>query len=785
VPVPSPVAAVVAWDGTTLDEVSRSRKSLLDTPPLDDSRFVPGQILADRYRIVALLGKGGMGEVYRADDLRLGQTVAMKFLPEAVSHDGVALARFHREVRLARQVSHPNVCRVFDIGEAASLPFFTMEYVDGEDLASLLKRIGRLPPDKAVDISRQLCAGLAAAHEAGVLHRDLKPANIMLDRRGKVRITDFGLAGLAAAGAEESRSGTPAYMSPEQLAGEALTAHSDIYSLGLVLYEVFTGKRVFDASTLADLVRQHESATVTSPTQLVAGLDPVVERVILRCLEVEPASRPHSPLQVSAALPGGDPLAAALAAGETPSPEMVAAAGGEGVLQPATAWGLLLATLAVVAAIFVMARYSTDLGMAPPPKDLRSLEVRAQEITEQAGYREPPADHASWFDRNYEFLLYRAAHFPTAAGRHGLAHAAQGVLTFYYRQSPAPLVAFGSDDFRVNIFDPPYEVSGMVVVVLNSGGRLVVFAAVPPQVDHLPPGLTDPDWAPMLADTGLDPTSLQPADPTWLPTVGFDRRFGWRGFYPEDPSTEIHVNAASYRGKPVFFQVIAPWTRSWHSPAPPPPRTKAVRDTTFLLGGFFTRHRRLVRKAQHSRRPRRPSGRLPAGHVLVRHQRRHLFSAGPLPARSLDGMGHVQPPDGRRALPRHFCLAVLSGPGAVCAQPLARASDFLDPPALGQVPRPFGGSRPVGRPAGRRRHRTGRSHRQCAPYLVQPGRPNPHPLQHAGVGLSAGLGGISDCLCGRGDLSCFCAYVLSVYHPCVAAALLAKRGGHNGAAVAQ
>ena len=132
-------------------------------------------MLAERYRIVALAGKGGMGEVYRAEDLKLGQTVALKFLPEELAGDAAALARFHREVRVARQVSHPNVCRVFDIGETGGLAFLSMEYVDGEDLGSLLRRIGRLPQDKAVEIARQMCAGLAAAHEFGVLHRDLKP----------------------------------------------------------------------------------------------------------------------------------------------------------------------------------------------------------------------------------------------------------------------------------------------------------------------------------------------------------------------------------------------------------------------------------------------------------------------------------------------------------------------------------------------------------------------------------------------------------------------------------
>src|SRR5260221_4794622 len=161
---------------------------------IDGSRFVPGTLIHERYRIVGLLGKGGMGEVYRADDLKLSQAVALKFLPERLLNDGSALARFHREVRIARQVSHPNVCRVFDIGETHGLQFLCMQYIDGEDIDSLLRRIGRLPGDKALEIGRQLCAGIAAAHDSGVLHRDLKPANIMIDGRGRARLMDFGLA---------------------------------------------------------------------------------------------------------------------------------------------------------------------------------------------------------------------------------------------------------------------------------------------------------------------------------------------------------------------------------------------------------------------------------------------------------------------------------------------------------------------------------------------------------------------------------------------------------------
>src|SRR4029077_8790619 len=314
--------------------------------PIGGGRFTPGQIIAERYRVVALAGRGGMGEVYRAEDLTLGQIVALKFLPEALSQDPSALERFHAEVRTARQVSHPNVCRVFDIGEADGILFLTMEYVDGEDLASVVRRIGRLSPDKATEIARQICAGLAAAHERGVIHRDLKPANVMLDGAGKIRITDFGLAGVAASikGADV-RAGTPAYMAPEQLAGREVSTKSDIYSLGLILYEVLTGKRAFEASTLPELMKQRESGAITNPSTLIRDLDPLIERVILRCLEAEPEKRPASALQVAAALPGGDPLAAALAAGETPSPQMVAAAGENTGLAPRIALACFAAVI--------------------------------------------------------------------------------------------------------------------------------------------------------------------------------------------------------------------------------------------------------------------------------------------------------------------------------------------------------------------------------------------------------------------------------------------------------
>jgi serine/threonine-protein kinase len=190
-------------------------------PPGCGEQFAPGILLAGRYRFVAPLGKGGMGEVYRADDLKLGQPVALKFLLRRIADDPDRLARFRKEVAAARKVSHPNVCRVYDIAEHSGQSFLTMEFIDGENLASVLKRLGRPTEEKGAEMARQLCAALAAVHDQGLLHRDLKPANVMVDGRGRVRLTDFGLAAAAEdLSATELRSGTPQYMAPEQLAGQ-------------------------------------------------------------------------------------------------------------------------------------------------------------------------------------------------------------------------------------------------------------------------------------------------------------------------------------------------------------------------------------------------------------------------------------------------------------------------------------------------------------------------------------------------------------------------------------
>jgi predicted Ser/Thr protein kinase len=542
---------------------ARSSAEFISSSSADEGRFLPGTLLADRYRIIGPLGKGGMGEVYRATDIRLGQTVALKFLPGEAAHDPGKLARFHNEVRIARQVTHPNVCRVYDIGEVDGLPFLSMEFVDGEDLASLLRRIGRLPQDKAIEIARKLCAGLSAAHSQGVLHRDLKPANIMIDGRGQVVITDFGLAGLAAELQNgDIRSGTPAYMAPEQLSGKEVSVQSDLYSLGLVLYEVFTGKKAFEANTLAEMIRLREEGPPPSVTSLVRDIDPSVERAIIRCLDPDPRKRPQSAVAVSAALPGGDPLAAALAAGETPSPEMVAAAGATEGLRPAAAIaclaGIIIGLFALVT-IFSQEMIAGKMRLEMPPD---ALAFEARRIVQRLGYAATPADRASGFDYASDYLRYLYDRKGPRPDWIKIANGQPSPINFWYRQSPRPLEAEGSDrPGEVTLSDPPQRISGMISVSVDTAGRLVELEAVPPQVEQQTAAPQPLDPAPLFAAAGLDLAQFKSADPKWTPPQMADARAAWTGTFLGRPENAIRVEAASWRGKPVYFQIIGPWTQ--------------------------------------------------------------------------------------------------------------------------------------------------------------------------------------------------------------------------------
>ena len=532
------------------------RSNELESTALDRGRFVAGTLLSGRYRIVGLLGRGGMGEVYKAEDLKLRQLVALKFLPDALSQDGGMLARFHREVRAARQITHANVCRVHDIGETAigpqSVHFLSMEYIDGEDLAVLLRRIGRFTVPKGVELARQLCSALGAAHDAGMVHRDLKPANIMFDGRGRAHITDFGLSGLAEEFRGEEQSGTPAYMAPEQMRGAPATTATDIYALGLVLYELFTGKRPFEDRDARGLSNRHD-ADIPPPSTRIRELDPVTERAILRCLARQPADRPKSAYEVASALPGGDPLAAALAVGETPSPEMVAASGVKEGLRPLPAWSLLMSILAVLFAVGWLfnpaSSHRAVFGKSP-----ELLAFIAKNMMDEMGYSMVPADSA------YGVRINDVAPEPAQ---------------FWYRESPYPLLPgrllaigpfYAVAGRQVAEQDPPPMTPGMRSIRLDAtDGVLRRFHATPGADAAKSP--IPFEWTPLLRMAGLDPQLLDTVEPQQSTSSHADRRVAWTGSLPNNPSIPLRIEGAEQYGRPIYFEVFGPQNTSQASNA--------------------------------------------------------------------------------------------------------------------------------------------------------------------------------------------------------------------------
>jgi serine/threonine-protein kinase len=312
-------------------------------PPAERAHLETGEIYAGRYRIVTVLGRGAMGDVYRAVDMTLDVEVALKIL----RHGSPALVeRLLEEVRLAREVTNPAVCRVYDVDRVGDDYFFTMELVDGEDLRALLARIGRLPGEKIREIGIQLCEGLAAAHERGVLHRDLKPSNIMLDGSGHVRITDFGIATSERASPSEILAGTPAYMAPEQLAGDPATTRTDLYAVGLVLYEALVGSAPAAGEDDPALARQKED--FAKPSEKLPFVDPRLETILLSLLRCRPEERPASAEAVAAELRAlGDLTIAGAAAHSSPSPGTAASGSRRAVMIAA------IGAAAAIAAVYL------------------------------------------------------------------------------------------------------------------------------------------------------------------------------------------------------------------------------------------------------------------------------------------------------------------------------------------------------------------------------------------------------------------------------------------------
>lgn len=287
-------------------------------------------LLNDRYQLEAPLGSGGMAMVYRARDLMLERTVAIKILRKSYANDPAFRERFRLEAKAAANLTHPNIATVHDFGLDANQLFFVMELIPGTDLKKMLKQRGQLPPDEAVDLLVQACAGIGYAHRAGLVHCDIKPQNILITPDRRVKVVDFGIARALSSMREDEPVevvwGSPQYFSPEQAAGEAPTPASDVYSLGIVLFEMLTGQVPFTADSSEELARLHQEALPPSPRKINQELSPALEKIVLKVLAKEPTARYQTADQLGHVLnvlgspPIEDVVTTTLPAVDRPSP---------------------------------------------------------------------------------------------------------------------------------------------------------------------------------------------------------------------------------------------------------------------------------------------------------------------------------------------------------------------------------------------------------------------------------------------------------------------------------
>lgn len=413
----------------------------------------------------------------------------------------------------------------------------------------------------------------------------------MVDGRGQARITDFGLAGVAEhiAGAEIA-SGTPAYMAPEQLAGEAVSVKNDLYALGLVLFELFTGRQAHRAGSRLELQRLHEESAPADPASHQPDLDRRIARVIRRCLERDPEERPDSALAVAAALPGEDPLAAALAAGEVPSPEVVAGAGERGGLRAATGLAclaLIVAGLLAAAGLYGRRNLAGRVALEKPPE---ALAVEARDLLAELGYAERPQDRAWGFEHDLDHLRFLREEVGDGDKWWTFGEWPSPIV-FWYRESPSYLEPFSFTGALVTQDDPPATLSGMATVRLDPAGRLRQLFVVPPQATGGEAATAEPDWRMPFEGAGLDPTDFSPAEPARTPPVYSDLRRAWRGSHSAWPGLTVRVEATAHRGRVVSFETLLPWSDGEPPAADPKgpvfPMVMALILVVILAGAVF------------------------------------------------------------------------------------------------------------------------------------------------------------------------------------------------------
>jgi serine/threonine-protein kinase len=504
-----------------------------------------GTMIAGRYRLVSPLGRGGMGVVYRAEDTELGQTIALKFLGPKLQEKPESIDLLRREVRIARQITHPNVVRIFDLGTSDGETFISMEFVAGEDLQSLVRRVGPLPGNKVLQIARQLAAGLAAAHEAGVLHRDLKPANVMIDGAGNVRILDFGIAApLDDEQALRRLSGTPGFLAPELLAGQKPSQQSDLFAWGMVVYFAAAGRM-----PAADDLR---GAGDRSDRNWLPGVSDDLAACVESCLQSNPALRPKTARSVWSSL--GDPLNEALESGHMPSPELVSAA---------LSWnpsaqmvdGLLGAGLVLLVLILLLADrtlFLTRCGLVKSPTALQEI---AQQVLVDLGHAAPTESVLTGVTLDTDSLQYVRAHPQISTAWKKVTSGELPAVWFWYRQG----------DPRLPRPDLPNEANGRIpqlapgaaFVRLDGRGKLLSLQVAADSPGDQPAS-TPVGWQRLFELAGLPWGEFREISAT-VPPLFADAVHSWEGMSPTDANQPVTVTAASLRGRIVYFEVTQPW----------------------------------------------------------------------------------------------------------------------------------------------------------------------------------------------------------------------------------
>ena len=568
------LSALVRADRASLCSLD---KPLADLSGLPDTFLLPGDLLANRYRILSFIGQGGMGHVYEAEDTVLRQRVALKFLRPEFSDNSLLLHQLHVEVETARRVTHKNVCRVHDIVETkvssgGTLHFITMEFVEGESLARLRSRKETMPTATALSICSQISAGLAAVHGGSVIHRDIKPGNILIDRYGNIKLADFGLAIDLHKATTVAFAGTPGYIAPEIVAGGECTELSDIYSLGVVCFELLTGDSPGkgSASQASDLRKARPDLTDATC------------RLIVSCLAPNPAERPPNVIEVLKGIPLDDALDAALARGDIPTPEMVAEAGSD---EPIHLWNFLPVFLVVCIAllgIWLVAPYGDFLGYARPVLSPAAMEQKSKNLLHQFGYLDSRRAAVFVLSNNISLLDY-FSFMKDPNQKQGLRWAGQGSLLLSYRVSDADSIfptriRNGTGDSEESSFasiaDPSPVLPGMRMVVVDSNGHLIRLLANPTlgelrrQSDQNAMWIShrQPDWQGMLMTTGVDLKSIKEITGSeyvsTVPPFPFTTIRVWRAHYIGHPEFPLIVEASAWQDHFDWIAVRAPWNAS-------------------------------------------------------------------------------------------------------------------------------------------------------------------------------------------------------------------------------